>query len=119
MSYEEQLTAYAVTRLPVLIAAGLAVVTAARRWRADRTAAALLVLAGLCLLGHGAASCPVVYDRTAWGDLALPLTRHLFGWTDTSGGHWEWVDRWLLAAAAAGGLAAVFLRRDPADWGPT
>ena len=114
MTYEQEAVAFAATRLPALIGAGLVLAAAARRWRPDRTAAALLAAGGALLLGFAAAEAPVFVEAVpGWAD-ADPLAEVLLGSGVGPFGGAANFARALLAAAAACGLAAAFLRPDPA-----
>ncbi|WP_206678642.1 hypothetical protein [Alienimonas chondri] len=110
--------AFVVTRLPVLIGAGLLLAASTRRWRDDRAVARLLIAAGLLLLLGYAGEAPV--REAMWGGTyaAIPLI------------DWLYDERWLsdrdrarwgcsiaLAASAACGLAAVFRCPAPAKDG--
>ena len=110
MTYEQEVIAFAATRSPVLIGAGLVLAAAARRWRDDRTVAALLAAAGVLLLLGAVGGFPVVqapFGRR--GTLfVIPLWDRTFDWNTA-----RWVEHLPLAAAAACGLGAVFLRRPP------
>ena len=122
MSYDQQVMAFAATRLPALIGAGLVLAAAAPRWRTDRPAAALLAAGGALLAAHVVARFPVNRGVRAWGVWTDPLWDYLWlaAGTTPPGGLWSGVlfgPRALLTAAAAGGLAAVFLLRDPAGRG--
>ena len=122
MNYDQQVMAFAATRLPVIVGAALVLAAGARRWRTDRGAAGLLLVGGVLLAAYAAAWFPVKGPVRAWGVWTDPLWER--GWSASGAarprGFWGGMlvdPRTLLVGAAACGLAAVFLRRDPAGRG--
>jgi len=109
MTFEQQVIAFALTRLPIVIGAGLLLSAAARQWRDKRGVASLLAVAAVALLTSQAAEAPIWEDGRGF---PVTVTR----WLNRQGFDLD-VIRWAfaveLAAAAACGLAAVFLRRAP------
>ena len=119
LTYQQLCLAFAATRFPEVVAVGLLLAIAARRWRDDRAAAALLAAAGLVLGLHVAAEAPVLL-RTERGGAAVvdPVWERAFGQYLIGDYRDYWSVYWLVALlpalAAACGFAALFLRRDPA-----
>ena len=111
MTYEQQVLAFAATRLPVLVGVGLLLTAAVRRWRDDRGVGGLLYAAGLSLLAATVAEAPVFEGTAAWGTYTQPLWQWALPSVDFRSALWG--VHLLFAAAAACGLGAVFLRTEP------
>ncbi|MEM9701705.1 MAG: hypothetical protein AAF907_04610 [Planctomycetota bacterium] len=110
MTYEQEVIAFAATRLAVLIGAGLLLAAASRRWQDDRAVAGCLIAAGLLLILGYSGETPLPADGWGGAVYAEPLYRRVnetgFGWA------FGWALWAALPASAACGLTAVFLRRE-------
>ncbi|WP_171186168.1 hypothetical protein [Alienimonas chondri] len=105
------MTAFVLTRVPIVVAAIACMWAAARQWRSDRVVATLLFSAALLLLASQASACPVRVATSWGGDHETTLARW-FDLNRRSARDAPWLDLSLLAAAGACGLAAVFLRKE-------